>query len=91
MFQQGFVDVCRISVKATTRLHDYGCGQFRVRLRIIKDLIIEQHQFLGFFDGAEQDGHCGAGMVIKFQLDLGFRLGMEVGKGTNTKVELLAI
>ena len=45
----------------------------------------------GFFDGAKQKDCCGVGMVIKLQLNHKVLLGMVVGKGTNTKAELLAL
>ena len=51
----------------------------------------EQLGVIGFFDGAQQDGLCGAGMVIRIRNNLSYRLWMGVGKGTNTKAELLAL
>ena len=45
----------------------------------------------GFFDGANKNGNCGVGMVIKLQHNHQFNLRMAMGTGTNTKVELVAL
>ena len=46
---------------------------------------------IGFFDGVEKDGMCGAGMVIMLHMEHSFWLRMDVGRGTNTRSELLAL
>lgn len=47
--------------------------------------------FLGHFDGAEINGLCGEGMVLKVKRDHFIHLRMGVGNGTNTKVELFSL
>ena len=44
---------------------------------------------LGFFDGAQQNGNCGAGMVLYLRKDHFVCLSMRLGSGTNTFAELL--
>ena len=46
---------------------------------------------VGYFDDVANDGRCGAGMVLLVNDSLSFRLLMNVGSGTNTKSELLAL
>lgn len=46
---------------------------------------------IGFFDGAQQNGICGAGMVIRIRNSSSYRLKLGVGCGSNTKVELVAL
>ena len=45
----------------------------------------------GFFDGTEQNGCCGARMVIKLKQNHLYNLRMVVGIGSNTNVELVAM
>ena len=45
----------------------------------------------GFFDGAEQKGICGVGMVIKLQMNHTYLLRMVVGCGTNALADILAL
>ena len=46
---------------------------------------------MGFFDGVEQKGICGVGMVIKLEMNHKYLLRMVVGYGTNALAELLAL
>jgi hypothetical protein len=46
---------------------------------------------IGFFDGVEDNLHCGAGMILKINHHHFFRLNMYAGIGTNTREELLAL
>lgn len=46
---------------------------------------------VGFFDGTKQKRCCGAGMVILLDTHHYFRLRMGVGRGTNSRAELLAL
>ena len=52
---------------------------------------IDQQGIVGFFDGVEQGGSCGVGMVIRLSQSFSYRLKFSVGFGTNTKAKLLAL
>ena len=51
----------------------------------------DQHGIVAHFDGAQQGGVCGAGMLIIIDKNLHYRFKMNIGPGTNTKAELLAL
>ena len=53
--------------------------------------MLESDTIYGFFDGAEQDGNCGTGMILRIYDSHSFKLRMGVGSGTNTFSELLAL
>jgi len=53
--------------------------------------VLEFDTIYGFFDGAEQDGNCGTGMILRIYDSHSFKLRMGVGSGTNTFSELLAL
>ena len=53
--------------------------------------LVDQQGIVGYFDGEEQGGLCGAGMVIKMNQPLSYRLKLSNGFGSNTKAELLAL
>ena len=40
---------------------------------------------VGYFDGAEQGGNRGDGMVIRIMPDISYRLRMGISRGTKTK------
>lgn len=46
---------------------------------------------IGYFDGAQSNGWCGAGMVLRIRVGHYIFLRMKAGGGTNTQVELLAL
>ena len=46
---------------------------------------------MGYFDGASKDGFCGVGMFLLLGNSSSFKLHMDVGRGSNTKDELLAL
>ena len=64
---------------------------FRKRVCCINFPLVNQQNIVGFFYGAEQGGICRAGMVIKLQHAHSYRLRMGIGRGLNTKVELLSL
>ena len=47
--------------------------------------------FMFFFNGAQQEGKCGAGMVIRLNDSHVINLNMGVGDGTNTFVDLISL
>ena len=53
--------------------------------------MVDQQSIVGFFCGREHGGICGARMMIKLKENLSYRLRMGIGRGTNTKAELLAL
>ena len=53
--------------------------------------MLESDTIYGFFDGAEQDGNFGTGMILRIYDSHSFKLRMGVGSGTNTFSELLAL
>ena len=61
----------------------------RIRSIIFLELSIGDR--VGFFDGAEQSGSCGVGMVIQLTVNHSFRICMNAGHGTNTWAELLVL
>ena len=48
-------------------------------------------EIVGYFDGAEQQGKCGARMVIQMAGNHTFSLCMSARKGSNTRAELLTL
>ena len=52
--------------------------------------MLEYDTIYGFFDGVEQHGNCGTGMILCIDDSHSFKLRMGVGSGTNTFAELLA-
>ena len=59
------------------------------RVALLLDL--EANLITKFFYGVEQNGICGAGMVIYLHPNHKFQLRMGVGLGTSTKAELVAL
>ena len=53
--------------------------------------MLESDTIYGFFDGSEQDGNCGTGMILRIYDSHSFKLRMGVGSGNNTFSELLAL
>ena len=53
--------------------------------------LVEQHDTVGYFDGAKHGGYRGAGMIIKINQTSYYSLKLSIGLGSNTKVELLAL
>ena len=53
--------------------------------------MLESHTIYGSFDGVEQDGNCGTGMILHIDYSHSFKIRMGVGSGTNTFSELLAL
>lgn len=49
------------------------------------------HSAFGFFDGVATASGCGAGFTIHCGEDLSHRCSLNIGKGTNTKAELLGL
>ena len=45
----------------------------------------------GFFDGMAQEGLCGASFVLKLNAQVVIKGCMKAGRGTNSKVEILAL
>ena len=52
--------------------------------------MLESNTIYGFFDGDEQDGNCGTGMILHIDDSHSFKIRMGVGSGTDTFSELLA-
>ena len=52
---------------------------------------MDQNGVIGFFDGAQQNRICGAGMVIRIRNNSSYKLKLGAGCGTNTKVELVTL
>ena len=90
-FQDVVSDPDRERLKALSSLHAYGHLQKKKNIWVCHILWEEQLGVIGFFDGAQEDGLCGAGMVIRIRNNLFYRLWMEADKETNTKAELLAL
>ena len=53
--------------------------------------MLESDTIYGFFDGVEQVGNCGTGMILHIDDSHSFKLRMGVGSGTNTFAEPLAL
>lgn len=52
---------------------------------------LDQSISIRFFDGAEKNDQCGAGMILQIKSDHIIYLKMGVGIGTNTKAKLLSL
>lgn len=91
IFQHAWVDPQAACSKALAWLHSYGSFSNKVRTRIIPVPFLVQHSTVGYFDGAAHGGFCGAGMMIRIQPDITYILGLGIGRGTNTRAELLAL
>ena len=61
------------------------------KLRIPRYPVVLTSELVGFFDGVEQNGLCGVGMVIQMECNNAFWICMNVGMGSNTRAELLAL
>ena len=73
------------------KLQDYGFDQISRGNRIPLQLICDGLRVMRFFDGAEENGSFGVGMVIKLQHNHQFNLRMAMGTGTNTNAGLVAL
>lgn len=59
--------------------------------RSVENSPIIQVGNVGYFDGATKYGLCGDGMYLLLGNSSSFKLPMDVGRGSNTKTELLAL
>ena len=46
---------------------------------------------MGFFDGADTDGFCGANIVIKFDKSRTYKGWLKAGLGTNTRAKVIGL
>ena len=91
IFQSGRPDHYFTGRSAIGWVQSYGgLDQREPNMRTIIALA-EQHGTVGYFDGAEQGGYCGAGMIIEINQTSYYSLKLSIGPGSNTKVELLAL
>lgn len=86
LFHYGREDPLMICMKALTWLHSYSS-----LYRCINIPLVDQQNIVHFFDGAKHGGICGAGMVIRLQHALSYRLRMGIGRGSDMKAELLVL
>ena len=77
--------------KVMTGLHISSRLAPKSRIRSITFSVLPFRDSVGFFDGAEQNGSYGAGMVIQMTVKHSFSICMNLGRGTNTRDELLAL
>ena len=91
IFQNGRPDHSRTGSKAIIWLNSYAIKNQKVpNMRTVYTLA-DQQGIVGYFDGAEQGGFCGVGMLIRVNQTMSFRLKLSIGLGTNTKSELLML
>ena len=62
-----------------------------LHIRRVAPLQTDQQGNVGYFDGAEQGGICGTGMMIKINKRLNYRLKLSIGPGSNSKAKLLVL
>lgn len=70
---------------------DYCCIRRRGTTSHLKYPVFDPCCSVGYFDGAQKDLMCGAGMVIHIKRGHSLRLWIRAGHGTNTQAELLAL
>ena len=91
IFQNGRLDHYQIRMSAIGWVHSYASlDQLEPTRRTITPLA-DQHGIVGYFNGTEQGGYCGVGMIIRINQTSIFRLKLSIGPRSNTKDELLAL
>ena len=68
-----------VCINILTILKDFGCGSMNTDVRVIYPPLYDRPLVTGYFDGAEQKGVCGVGMVIKLKLNHCIILSMVMG------------
>ena len=53
--------------------------------------MLESDTIYVLFDGADQDGNCGTGMILRIDDSHSLKVRMGVGSGTNTFAEILSL
>lgn len=64
---------------------DYKSEKEKEKSRILKQPSFDPNCSVGYFDGAQKDGICGAGMVLNIKRGHSIRFKMGVGYGNNTQ------
>ena len=80
----------QVCIAISSLLKDYLAHTSRSKLRIIGKSSVLNYP-VGFFDGASTYGSYGAGFSLCIGLSHFFHVKIGCGKGTNTRVELLAL
>lgn len=81
----------RVGIKATALFKAYSRRKAFKKHRILIPPTFESGISVGFFDGAQQLGLCGAGMVLYIRRGHYLLLRMGAGPGSNTQAELVAL
>ena len=80
-----------VCINILTRMKEFGRGPLTITAKVTQPPLCDRPLVTGYFDGVEQKGLCGFGMVIKVNINHCFNLRMVVGFGTNTKAKLVAL
>jgi ribonuclease HI len=93
LFEDRPASVLKVKMKAIVGFKEHHREGSDFGRKIAPPPVLNDHYPVGFFDGASQDGgqKCGAGVFIKMNSSLSFRLKLNCGQGTNTRGELLSL